>query len=116
MCHILQGMDIAIRVSSTWATDSRSRQDMGAEQSTFLRCVFRHAWTYDPITRSSSSSSLQQRAGQQYCLSSLRLHYVFRYQPASHFWLLQTAEAAVFIVGALVLLRLAILLVQRWRT
>ena len=50
------------------------------------------------------------------CAATLKLHYVFEVQPASHYWPLQLAEAGVFLVGACVLFALTVVAVRRWRT
>jgi hypothetical protein len=52
------------------------------------------------------------------CRSILRnasLHETFRYQPASHFWLIQTVESAIFLAVAALLVTAAILAVTRRR-
>ena len=50
------------------------------------------------------------------CIAQNKLHYLFQYQPTSHFWTLQGAESAIFIGAALVLLGVTVLAVRRWRT
>jgi hypothetical protein len=50
------------------------------------------------------------------CATIHKLHYVLQYQPVGHYWLLQTAETAIFIGTALVLLGLTVFAVRRWRT
>lgn len=52
----------------------------------------------------------------QHCESLLKLHYVVQMQPGSHYWLLQFAEAGVFVAAACVLLALTVVAVRRWRT
>jgi hypothetical protein len=49
-------------------------------------------------------------------MSTLRLHFVVQTQPPGHFWSLQTAESAVFVALALLLLAGTVLAVRRWRT
>ena len=51
-----------------------------------------------------------------YCAKVHHLHYVLQFQPPSHFWPLQTAESAIFLGIAAVLLGLTWLAVARWRT
>jgi hypothetical protein len=48
-------------------------------------------------------------------LQGLSLHETISYQPASHFWLLQTVESAVFLVLAALLVTAAVLAVTRRR-
>jgi len=51
-----------------------------------------------------------------HCVTVMRVHYVIRYQPESHYWALQTWETAIFAAAALVLLGITVLAVRRWRT
>jgi hypothetical protein len=48
-------------------------------------------------------------------LKGLSLHGTIRYQPASHFWLIQTVESTIFLAGAALLVTAAILAVTRRR-
>jgi hypothetical protein len=50
------------------------------------------------------------------CIAQNKLHYLFQYQPTSHFWALQGVESAIFVVAAIVLLGVTVLAVRRWRT
>jgi hypothetical protein len=50
------------------------------------------------------------------CVTQLKLHWVTQYQPASHFWALQSAETAIFLGAALVLCAVTVLSVSLWRT
>jgi len=45
----------------------------------------------------------------------LDLHATLRYQPASHFWLLQSVESALFLALSAALIGIAILAVTRHR-
>jgi hypothetical protein len=51
-----------------------------------------------------------------HCVTVMKLHYVIRYQPESHYWALQAWETAIFAAAALVLLGITVLAVRRWRT
>jgi hypothetical protein len=51
-----------------------------------------------------------------YCERANHLHYVMQFQPPGHFWPLQGAESAIFLVLAGALLALTVLAVRRWRT
>jgi hypothetical protein len=42
------------------------------------------------------------------------IHYVFQYQPESHYWALQGAEMAIFLGMALLLLGVTVIAVRRW--
>ena len=42
------------------------------------------------------------------------IHYVFQYQPESHYWALQGAEMAVFLGMTLLLLGVTVVAVRRW--
>jgi hypothetical protein len=44
------------------------------------------------------------------------VHYVFQYQPASHYWALQGIELAIFLGLGLLLLAFTVIRVKRWRT
>ena len=48
-----------------------------------------------------------------HCLAANHLHYVYRYQPESHYWALQGLEAGLFVAAALVLLTVVVLAVRR---
>jgi hypothetical protein len=55
-------------------------------------------------------------AGDGRCSLIAHVHYVFQYQPASHYWALQGIELAIFIGLGLLLLAVTIIRVKRWRT
>jgi ABC-type transport system involved in multi-copper enzyme maturation permease subunit len=55
-------------------------------------------------------------ANENRCIAQNKLHYLFQYQPTSHFWTLQGAESAIFVGAAIVLLGVTVLAVRRWRT
>ena len=80
-----------------------------------------HPWS-DVIDRcvaqseTGSTTYVQNQIITQHCLSLHRLHYVVQYQPSSHFWALQTAETAIFIGAAILLLGVAVVAVRRWWT
>ena len=58
----------------------------------------------------------QSQAGLDHCAAAARLHFVFEYQPESHYWALQGAETAIYLGMALVLAAVTMIAVRRWRT
>ena len=91
---------------TTWSTNSAE----------FRGCVLRNGFTYDPLSHGSFASTATLQEAHRHCLSSLKLHYVAQYQPGSHYWWLQTAETAIFVVAAILLLGVTVVAVRRWRT
>ncbi|HXY43692.1 MAG TPA: hypothetical protein VEH29_05865 [Acidimicrobiales bacterium] len=71
---------------------------------------------YSSLGRCAGRNGQITNAGYQRCVTQLRLHWVTQYQPASHFWALQSAETAVFVGAGLVLCALTVLSVSHWRT
>ena len=51
-----------------------------------------------------------------FCGAYTHLHFVYQYQPLTHFWRVQGVESAVYFVGTVVLLAVTVLAVRRWRT
>jgi hypothetical protein len=49
-------------------------------------------------------------------LNGVTLHETVRVQPASHFWLMQSVEAAIFLGAAAVLVTVAVLAVTKRRS
>jgi len=49
-------------------------------------------------------------------MSTQGVHLVEQYQPGGHFWAIQTAESAIFLAVALLLVGVTFVLVRRWRT
>jgi hypothetical protein len=70
----------------------------------------------DSVDRCLGASSNPSSAAVRRCAEQLKLHWIVQYQPASHFWALQTVETAVFVGAALVLCGITVVSVQRWRT
>jgi hypothetical protein len=66
--------------------------------------------------RPGNASAAAFAKARQECASSLRLHYVVQYQPASHFWPLQGVESAIVMAVASLLLGVTVLAVRRWWT
>ena len=62
----------------------------------------------------SCSSQAQTNAGQAHCAVVAHIHYVYQYQPESHYWALQGAEMAIFLGMALLLLGATVIAVRRW--
>lgn len=48
------------------------------------------------------------------CAALAHIHYVFQFQPASHYWALQGAETAIFAGIAVLLLGVTVIAVRRW--
>jgi hypothetical protein len=55
-------------------------------------------------------------AGDGHCSLLAHVHYVFQYQPASHYWALQGIELAIFLGLGLLPLAFTVIRVKRWRT
>jgi hypothetical protein len=77
--------------------------------NTFFNCLNKFSGGKPP-------TQAQDNFLQVACQKVHHLHYVTAYQPASHFWALQTAESGIVGGTALVLLGVAVLAVRRWRT
>ena len=58
-------------------------------------------------------SRVSSAAGEAHCVLIAHLHWVWQYQPESHYWSLQWAETAIFVGLALVGLAAALLAVRR---
>jgi hypothetical protein len=74
-----------------------------------------HSWLTTPASLSACTSAAK-RSGitpWPHCLVVNHLHYVFQYQPESHYWPLQGAETGIFVAAALFLLALTVLGVRR---
>jgi hypothetical protein len=50
------------------------------------------------------------------CIAQSKIHFVYQFQPMSHFWSLQALESAIYVGSAVVLLAVIVFSVQRWRT
>jgi hypothetical protein len=57
----------------------------------------------------------QSQAALDHCAAAARLHFVFEYQPESHYWALQGAETASYLGMALILAVVTLVAVRRWR-
>ena len=57
----------------------------------------------------------QSQAALDHCAAAARLHYVFEYQPESHYWALQGAETAIYLGMALLLAAVTLITVRRWQ-
>jgi hypothetical protein len=71
-------------------------------------------WTGLSALYRSCSSQAQTNAGQAHCAVVAHIHYVYQYQPESHYWALQGAEMAIFLGMALLLLGVTVIAVRRW--
>jgi hypothetical protein len=55
----------------------------------------------------------QSHAGLARCLARDHLHFVFEYQPESHYWALQGAKTAIYAAMALALAAVTVAAVRR---
>ena len=53
-------------------------------------------------------------AAEARCATRAHIHYVFQFQPDSHYWALQAAETALFLGLALLLIGVTVIAVRRW--
>ena len=60
------------------------------------------------------ANQLRTSVGWAHCAVVAHIHYVFQYQPESHYWALQGAEMAIFLGMALLLLGVTVIAVRRW--
>lgn len=78
-----------------------------------------HGWSTLPRRFTACMSAEKSQYAQTHvtpwahCVVVNHLHYVVKYQPASHYWPLQGAETAIFVAAAVLLLGLAVLGVNR---
>jgi hypothetical protein len=70
----------------------------------------------ESLTNCTGSGGKLTEASFDRCAAEMKLHWVTQYQPASHFWALQSAETAIFIAAALVMCAVTVVSVTRWRT
>ena len=71
---------------------------------------------YQLVANCESKIRAVSQADENRCIAQNKLHYLFQYQPSSHFWALQGVESAIFIGAAIVLLGVTVVAVRRWRT
>lgn len=95
-------------LNSGYVPDGRDSPSRGQNWNTGLNLVFSRC--------DSGGGSLLLSTRLNRCADRLKLHWVTQYQPASHFWALQTAETAIFVAAAIVLCGITVLSVRRWRT
>ena len=81
--------------------DGRDSPSRGQNWNTGLNLVFSRC--------DSGGGSLLLSTRLNRCADRLKLHWVTQYQPASHFWALQTAETAIFVAAAIVLCGITVL-------
>ena len=72
-------------------------------------------WTSAPVHAGSCLYQAQSQAALDHCAAAARLHFVFEYQPESHYWALQSAETAVYLGMAVVLAAVTLAAVRRWQ-
>jgi hypothetical protein len=75
-------------------------------------------WAWWDWTKSYTTCTSQPNltnAEDAHCAVLAHVHFVFQYQPESHYWALQGIETAIFLALALLLLGLTVIKVKRWR-
>ncbi len=72
-------------------------------------------WTSPPEHAASCFYQAQSQAGLDHCAAAARLHFVFEYQPESHYWALQGAETAIYLGMAVVLAAVTLAAIRRWQ-
>ena len=73
-------------------------------------------WQSESVARCTNPGVGKAANSVQHCESLLKLHYVVQMQPGNHYWMLQLAEAGIFVAAACVLCALTMVAVHRWRT
>jgi hypothetical protein len=81
-----------------------------------------HPWTLNtPLQLASCLRSVNAQseaafeAAQVRCAAVAHIHYVVQFQPENHYWLIQSAETAIFLAMAAALALLALVAVRKWR-
>jgi hypothetical protein len=72
-------------------------------------------WDQTKIYETCQNRPNLTNAGDAHCAVLAHVHFVFQYQPESHYWALQGIETAIFLGLGLVLLGLTVIKVKRWR-
>jgi hypothetical protein len=72
-------------------------------------------WDENQIYASCTNRPNPTNASDAHCAVLAHVHYVFQYQPESHYWALQGIETAIFLGLGLLLLGLTVIKVKRWR-
>jgi hypothetical protein len=63
----------------------------------------------------SCKSSALTNAGVARCARTAHVHFVFQFQPMSHYWSLQSFEASIFVILGLVFFAFAFIRVRQWK-
>ncbi len=64
---------------------------------------------------SACSDKVASNAAYMHCVALAHVHYVFQYQPESHYWPLQGVETLIFLALGVLLFGLTVIKVKRWR-
>jgi hypothetical protein len=72
-------------------------------------------WDFSKTYSACESKPNPTNASEAHCALLAHVHYVFQYQPESHYWALQGIETAIFVALGLVLLAFTMALIKRWR-
>jgi hypothetical protein len=99
-------MNTSWLLSSGFVPDGRTSPGPGQNWDTGFNAVFHCLGPNSSFTYKASNRCAQQ----------LKVHFIQQFQPASHFWELQTVEAAIFAGAAAVLGAVTLVAVRRWRT
>ena len=104
-------------IQSGWVplgrTNPSANHTWGSGTDTVLRCIER----LGTHRLANGGSVTYFGAGiYQRCGALEKLHYVVQYQPSSHYWAIQAAEAGIFLGLAGVLFALTVMAVKSWRS
>ncbi len=74
-------------------------------------------WSWWDFSRSYEACTAKNvaNAAEAHCAVLAHVHFVFQYQPESHYWALQGIETAIFLGLGLLLLGFTIMKIKRWR-
>ena len=73
-------------------------------------------WAAKLLQVDSCFNRVSSIAGQTHCALVAHLHWVWQYQPESHYWPIQWFELAIFLCLAIVFLVVTLITVRRWQT
>jgi hypothetical protein len=72
-------------------------------------------WDWNKSYTTCTNQPNLTNAEDAHCAVLAHVHFVFQYQPESHYWALQGVETAIFLGLGLLLLGLTVIKVKRWR-